>query len=95
MNDKDMVAERPAIRLHIERLVLEGIDMPPAHAPAFRAAVEAELAQLLAKGGVGASLTAAGGHATPELPPATVRLSDTAATAGSQVANAVYRRIGP
>lgn len=101
MNDNPMTNGRPEIRLHIERLVVEGLDIPPAQGRAFRAAVEAELVALLTRGGVAASLTGSGlggsvplGHATPDLPPATVRFPGAPAAAGRQVARAVYSRIG-
>lgn len=40
------------INLHIERLVLEGIELPRHQRPLLQAAVEGELARLLAEGGV-------------------------------------------
>jgi hypothetical protein len=52
------------VNLHIERLILEGIDLDPAQRPILQAAVEAELSRLIAEGGVGA-LTAGG--AVPSL----------------------------
>lgn len=42
-----------SIHLHIERLVLDGFALDPAHGPAVQAAVQAELARLLAEQGVG------------------------------------------
>lgn len=40
------------INLHIERLVLDGLDLPHHQRPLLQAAVEAELGRLLAQGGL-------------------------------------------
>lgn len=40
------------INLHIERLVLEEVDLPRHQRPLLQAAVEGELARLLAEGGL-------------------------------------------
>lgn len=39
---------RPAVHLHIERLVLDGLPLAAAEVPRFRAALEQELGRLLA-----------------------------------------------
>ncbi len=41
------------VNLHIERLILDGIDVEPAQRPVLQAVVEAELGRLIAEGGVG------------------------------------------
>ena len=48
------------VKLHIDRLVLDGIDLETAQRPVLQAAVEAELGRLLAEGGVGESWAAGG-----------------------------------
>jgi hypothetical protein len=48
------------IRVHIERLVLEGLPLQRAQGPLVQRAVEAELARLLAGSGVGNDLRSAG-----------------------------------
>lgn len=45
------------INLHIERLVLEGVDIAPGQRHLLQAGVEAELARLLSGGGLASSLT--------------------------------------
>ena len=44
------------MRLHIERLVLEGIDLESAQRPVLQAALETELGRLLAEGDVSPDL---------------------------------------
>ena len=81
------------VELHIDRLVLEGIDLDHAQRPALQAAVEAELGRLLAAGGVGA--LAAGG-AVPSVRAEGFQMSGDGSPAqlGRQIAGAVYGGIG-
>ncbi len=44
------------INLHIERLILEGIDLQPEHKNALKAAVESVLGQQLSSQGVGSRM---------------------------------------
>jgi hypothetical protein len=44
------------INVNIERLVLEGVSVPPSQRPLLQAAVEAELAGLLTAEGLGSEL---------------------------------------
>jgi hypothetical protein len=82
------------VKLHIERLVLDGIDLSPADRPVFQAALETELTRLLAEGGVESGL--AGGAAVPAV---RAKGFETAgdrdpARLGRQVAGSVYGGIG-
>lgn len=79
------------VHLHIERLVVEGFDVPRA---ALGAAVERELARLVAAGGIAPEL--AGGVALPSVrvPQVTVPPSPKPAQLGGAVAAAVYRGVG-
>ena len=81
------------IRVHIDRLVLDGLPVERRHAPAVRAAVEAVLGRLLADGGVGGAFGAGG--AVPRLSGGTIVVG--AATPpdvlGSQIAQAVHRSV--
>jgi hypothetical protein len=61
-----------SVVVNVERLVLDGVDVRVADRPKVQAAVEAELARLLAERGLGAEL--GGGGATPRLAGGTVRL---------------------
>lgn len=80
--------------VHIERLILDGIEVPYAQRPQLQAAVEAELARLLAEGGVAASLRAGG--AVPSRRGGSIHLADgkDPAHLGSQIARAVHGGIG-
>ncbi|MDQ6704786.1 MAG: hypothetical protein M3Z85_02345 [Acidobacteriota bacterium] len=78
------------IKLHIERLVLEGVPFASAESPRIRAAVEAELTRLLTARGIAPGLTQGGAFArapggsiplTPEGKPETL---------GTRIAQAVY-----
>jgi hypothetical protein len=82
------------VRLHVERLVLEGIDLDPAGRPVLQAALEAELGRLLAEGGVNPDLR--GGIAVPAVRAAGFELSGDrgAAGLGEQIARSVYGGIG-
>ena len=78
------------VRLHIERLVLDGLPLAPGQAPLVQAAVETELARLLATGGVAPGLSGLG--AVPALRADGLQIAPGAAPAGigRQIARAVY-----
>lgn len=82
------------VNLHIERLILEGIDLDPAQRPILRAAVEAELGKLLAEGGVGESLAAGGAVPALKVGGFEMRGEGNPAQLGPQIAGAVYGGIG-
>ncbi len=82
------------IRVDIERLILDGVDLPAGQRPVLQAAIEAELARLLAGGGLHPAL--AGGQALPGLRvnagpwPA----ASGPAQLGQQVARSIYGGLG-
>jgi hypothetical protein len=78
------------IRVHIERLVIEGLPVPPGQRPLIQAALEAELADRLAAGGLGPGMLAGG--AIPRLAAGTIHLSPQpgAAALGRQIASALH-----
>ena len=82
------------IQVDIERLVLEGIDIPAGQRPLLQAAVEAELARLLTESGLNQTLLSGG--ATPSL--RTNALQGAAGSdpvqLGQQIARSVYGGIG-
>lgn len=85
---------RANIDLHIERLVLDGLDLDAHNGAMLGAAIEAELARLLAEGGLQGELMVGGAidrvrGASISLPPA-----GDPATWGRHIAGAVYRGIG-
>jgi hypothetical protein len=80
------------IRLHIERLVLDGL--PATDRARLRAAVESELARLLAAGGLGRGLAAGGAMARLSAPPIRLERSGRPDALGRAVARSVHARIG-
>jgi len=81
------------VELHIDRLVLEGIDLDPAQRPLLQAALEAELGRLIGEGGVG---SLAAGGAVPSVKAEGFQMSGDGnpAQLGRQIAGAVYGGIG-
>ena len=83
------------INVHIERLILDGLSIPHRQRPLLQAAVEAELAHLLAADGLASGLLAGG--AVPRVPAGAIQLtgaSDDPTHLGQQIAQAVYGGIG-
>lgn len=82
------------VRLHIERLVLDGLPLASGQSQVVQAAVEAELGRLIAESGVAPGLPALG--AVPALAAGNIQLAPDASAAGigAQIAHAVYGGIG-
>jgi hypothetical protein len=82
------------IAVHIERLVLDGVDLHARNGDLLGATVEAELARMLAEGGLQGELMAGG--ATYRVAGGTISLPATGdpATWGRHIAGAVYNGIG-
>jgi hypothetical protein len=81
------------INVSIERLVLDGLPVSHAQGSLIGAAVETELARLLAIGGLEMSLQSGG--ALPSVPVSAVQLAaGNPAQLGRQIAQAVYGGIG-
>jgi hypothetical protein len=83
---------RPSIQLHVERLVLDGLSVSSAQGHVLVAAMEAELARLLAEQG----LTHLSAGAVPHLSAGSIQLTrDTKpAQLGNQIAGALIESIG-
>ncbi|MDB5034126.1 MAG: hypothetical protein JWQ98_1367 [Chlorobi bacterium] len=81
------------ITIHIERLILDGIDINHADRPALQAAIETELARLMADGGIEGLRS---GGATPVLRAPAIDLvrGSTPARMGEQIAGAVHGGLG-
>jgi 2-hydroxychromene-2-carboxylate isomerase len=79
------------IHLHIERLVLDGIDLPRHQRPALQAAIETELTRLITAAGLAAGWPTHG--ATPRLRAGRMQLDSASdpEQMGRQIAQAVYR----
>jgi hypothetical protein len=80
------------VRLHIERLVLDGASIGHADRARLVSAVEAELGRLLATRGLPDA--AAAGWATPAVDGGSIAPPANARTFGRDVARAVYRGLG-
>lgn len=82
------------INLHIERLVLDGVNIEPQQRPLLQQAVQIELTRLLATGGL--SRDFAGGLAVPRISSPSISLAadNHPAQLGRQIARSVYGGIG-
>lgn len=82
------------IRLHIERLILDGVPLEAGGTTRLQAAVESELGRLLAEGGLSTEMQT--GIALPSVRAGDVRLGEQASPIqmGGQIARAVYTGIG-
>lgn len=82
------------IDLHIERLVLDGVDTAPGQQHLLGAAVETELTRLLVEGGLAHRLS--GGGALPSVvgPAIQLNAANDPAQLGRQIAGAVYGGLG-
>jgi hypothetical protein len=82
------------INLHIERLILDGVDIHPSQRHLLHASVQTELTRLLTEGGVAPQLT--GGGALPQVTSPAIQLTSGHGPTelGRQIAGAVYGGIG-
>ena len=82
------------ITVHIERLVLDGIPVPQRHRPLVQAAMEEELARLLAADGLAVGLQQS--HVQQRVQGGVLEVKDTdePALLGRNIAIAVYKGIG-
>lgn len=82
------------IKLHIERLILDGLPLERMDGPLVQAAVESELARLLTAQGLHPSLLSGG--ATPSVRGGSIQLtSDSNPTGlGTEIAQAAYGGLG-
>jgi hypothetical protein len=82
------------IILHIERLVLDGINIGPDQRPLLHASVEAELLRLLTDGGLSPGL--AQGTALQRMSTSAIQLTggNNPTQLGQQIARSVYGGIG-
>jgi len=88
------MSSRQNIRLHIDRLVLDGIPIGAADRPRLQAAIERELTRLIREGGLAPEL--AYGVAVPSLQSAQITLAADAKPAqlGSAIAGSLYGGLG-
>jgi len=83
-----------SVQLHIDRLILDGVDITPGQRPLLQAAVATELARLLDAGGLSHELS--GGAVLPRVTGSAIRIGgdNTPTQLGRQIAAAVYGGIG-
>jgi hypothetical protein len=82
------------VNLHIERLILEGLDTNPAQRRVLKSAIESELGQLLTTAGVSPEIRDAGALARIETPSIQLGRADEPSKLGTQIAGAIYGGIG-
>ncbi|MGD8405174.1 MAG: hypothetical protein PVJ21_16040 [Anaerolineales bacterium] len=82
------------IDLHIERLILDGIDVPHHERPALQAGVTAELTRLLIEGGLQSGLAAGGAMAFAHGNEFQMASDENPTQIGKQIAQSVYSGIG-
>ena len=94
MGGESKLGSRMNIRVHIERLILDGLNVSAGDGPRVQAAVEAELARMVSTGGLAPELLA--GASLTALPAVSVSLAreQNATVLGEQVAHSVYQGIG-
>ena len=81
------------INLHIERLVLDGINIAPGQRHLLQAGVEAELTRMLMNGGLSPAVTQ--GNVLPRLSTSGIQMTgNNPAQIGRQIAQSVYSGIG-
>jgi hypothetical protein len=82
------------INVHIERLILDGLSVTRSQGPLVQAAVEAELARLLATDGLSPELQVGG--AVPSLKAGNIQIASESNPnqLGQQIAQVVYGGIG-
>lgn len=83
------------MNVHVERLVLEGVEPTSRQRSVLRSAFTAELSRLVAAGGLDSAL--ARGASVPATPAGPFQLgaSFDAREAGARIARAVYAGLGP
>ena len=82
------------IEVHIDHLVIEGLPVGPDQADLIRAAIEGELARLLASGGPPTGLTRGGTRPEARGGAISYGTDDTPATLGTRIGRAIHGGIG-
>lgn len=86
---------RMNIRVHIERLILDGLNVGAGDAPRVQAAVETELARMVTTDGLAPALLSGAALAEVTAGNVTLPRGRNATVLGEQIAQSVYQGIGP
>ena len=78
------------INLHIDRVVLDGVDLAPQHRAVFHAALETELSSLLGQQGMSSGLQNGGSLKALQAAPIMIGKQNEPAHLGQQIARSVY-----
>ncbi len=81
------------IRMHIDRMVLDGVEIAPDQRHVLQAAVEAELIRVLTESGIPADFHRVGNPARILAPPLDLKSSPDAKVFGAQIGAEVYSAI--
>jgi hypothetical protein len=79
-----------SIRIHIERLILDGLPVQPRDGALFQAAVEAELSRLVTLSGIPSDFQTGGNQARIDAPALQLMSSPDAKVLGAQVGEGIY-----
>lgn len=82
------------VRLHIDRLVLDGISVSAADRPRLQAAIEHELARLITANGISPALASGGALPSIAVPQITLAPHAKPAQLGASIAGALYGGVG-
>ena len=82
------------INVHIDRLILDGIDVEPSQKKELKAAVETELRQQLVNLGIGSTMQSNINHQSVKGGSLSIENIPTSASLGQQIGNAVYKGVG-
>jgi hypothetical protein len=82
------------VRIHIERLVLEGLPVARGGSALLQAAVESELSRLVGEGGIHSSLVSGGALAHAAGDRMEFQSGAKPAALGAQIARAAYKGFG-
>lgn len=83
------------IRLHVDKLIVDGLSTSSIGQPALRETVTAELDRLIREQGLGAHMKAAGEHRRMRGSDISVHDRLSAQAIGREIAKSVYSGIGP
>ncbi len=82
------------VRLHIDRVVLDGVGLPPGSRRALRESLERELATRIAAGGLAGELSAGIAVPSVNVPAIEIAQGTSASKLGASIAHSVYAGIG-